>query len=444
MPRSETAARGGEAPRGGEHAVGEVGLQQMHRDHRSPTPYAHETFVTLSANLNALLDDARPRLLRLARLQGIAADLAEDVVQETCLEAWRHLPRLREPERFASWLDGICRNVCRRQASALASRAHETRLGSVEDEANLASVHLLDPLAFDPSEELERQDRHVLLDRALAHLSAGARELVELCYLAELPQREVAERLEMSLGALELKLHRARRRLRQVLSGELRADAEAFGLLVNQDEAMGWRETRKWCPLCGKRRLRGTFDHHSAGEVTLRLRCPDCSARYGGFDLSGSGDIISFAGMRSFQPAMKRGMRAACEFFSAAIRQRVCGTCQSPVHVQLVTRHAALEDAPAPVLNAVPFPLLRERSCLLVDCPRCGYSAGDLVNGLLLEPAARAFLVDRPRTITLPDIVVSYAGQDTICSRLVDLQTAEEMAIMAHPQTLQVMATLHR
>jgi RNA polymerase sigma factor (sigma-70 family) len=439
MPRSETAALGGEAPRGGEHAVGEVDLQ-MHCARRSPTPHAH---VTLSANLNALLDEARPRLLRLARLHGSAADLVEDVAQETCLEAWRHLGRLREPERFASWLDGICRNVCRRQTSAMASHAHETRLGSVEDEANMAGVHLLDPLAFDPSEELERQDRHFLLDRALGHLSAGARELVELCYLAELPQREVAERLEMSLGALELKLHRARRRLRQVLSGALRADAEEFGLLLNQDEAMGWHETRKWCPLCGKRRLRGMFDRRPAGEVTMRLRCPDCSARYG-FDLSGSGDIISFAGMRSFQPAMKHGMRAACEFFSAAVQLRVCGTCQSPVHVQLVTRHAACEDAPVPVLNSVPFPLLRERSCLLVECPRCGYSAADLVNGLLLEPAARAFLLDRPRVITLPDIVAPYAGQDAFCSRLVDLQSAEELTIMAHPQTLQVMATLRQ
>jgi RNA polymerase sigma factor (sigma-70 family) len=432
MPGSESA------PSGGERAVGKVGLQQMHRDHQLPTPHAH---MASSANLDALLDEARPRLLRLARLHGIATDLAEDVVQETCLEAWRHLEQLREPERFSSWLDGICRNVCRRQVRALASRAHETRLGGVEDEENLPGVQLLDPLAFDPSDELDRQDRHLLLDRALGHLSAGARELVELCYLAELPQREVAERLEMSLGALELKLHRARRRLRQVLSGELRADAEEFGLLLNQDEAMGWHETRKWCPLCGKHRLRGAFDHHSSGEVAMRLRCPDCSVRYG-FDLSGSGDIISFAGMRSFQPAMKHAMRAACEFFSAAVHYRVCGTCQSRVHVQVVTRHAAIEDTPVVVLNSVPLALLRERSCLLVECPRCGCSVADLVNGILLEPAARAFLLDRPHVITLPDILASFGGQDAICSRLVDLQTAEELTIMAHPQTLRVMATL--
>lgn len=399
-------------------------------------PLMAHRHATLRASLNALLEEARPRLLRLARLNGIAADLAEDVVQETCLEAWRHLEQLREPERFASWLDGICRNVCRRQASALARNAHETPLGSVEDEADGVGSHPLDALAFDPNEELERRDRQILLDRALGHLSAGVRELVELCYLAELPQREVAERLDMSLGALELKLHRARRRLRQVLSGALRADAAEFGLLAHQDEAMGWQETRKWCMLCGKHRLRGTFERRAAGEVAMRLRCPDCSARYG-FDLSGSGDIISFAGMRSFQPAMKRAMRAACEYFSTAVHGRVCGMCRSGVQVRVITRHA-VGDVPLPVRS----PLFPQRSFLIIDCPRCGYSMSDVVDGLLLEPAARAFLVDRPHVISEPDIVAPYGGQEAICSRLVDLDTAEHLTIVAHPETLQILATL--
>src|SRR5262245_40734281 len=43
---------------------------------------------------------ARPRLVRLARLQGVDADGAEDVAQETLLEAWRALDALRDPTRF--------------------------------------------------------------------------------------------------------------------------------------------------------------------------------------------------------------------------------------------------------------------------------------------------------------------------------------------------------
>ena len=62
----------------------------------------------------------------------------------------------------------------------------------------------------------------VLLDHALGSLSSSARELVELCYLVELPQREVAARLDLSLSALEARLHRARQHLRQVLNGPLR------------------------------------------------------------------------------------------------------------------------------------------------------------------------------------------------------------------------------
>jgi DNA-directed RNA polymerase specialized sigma24 family protein len=86
------------------------------------------THRTLNARLNELLEEARPRLLRLAQLHGIAADVADDVVQETFVEAWQHLEKLREPERFAAWLDGICRNVCKRQARVLASSTCEVRL----------------------------------------------------------------------------------------------------------------------------------------------------------------------------------------------------------------------------------------------------------------------------------------------------------------------------
>lgn len=76
------------------------------------------THSGLNAQLEELLAAARPRLLRLARLNGIVGDRAEDVVQETCIEAWQHLEGLREPDRFAAWLDGICRNVCKRQLRA--------------------------------------------------------------------------------------------------------------------------------------------------------------------------------------------------------------------------------------------------------------------------------------------------------------------------------------
>jgi hypothetical protein len=59
-----------------------------------------------------------------------------------------------------------------------------------------------------------------------------------------------------------------------------------------------------------------------------------------------------------------------------------------------------------------------------------------VINGLLLEPAAHAFVLERPRVIIEPDILTSYAGQDAICSRLVDLKPAEQMTIKSHCRSM--------
>src|SRR5260370_27310790 len=142
---------------------------------RSSLPHAHKE---LNANLDELLATARPRLLRIARLNGIDQDGVEDVVQETLIEAWRHLEKLREPERFAAWLDGICRNVCKRHIHIQAANIEVSALPGNQNEIDAVGFDLPDPLAIDPAEELERQDMQILLDRALGHLSTSTRELI--------------------------------------------------------------------------------------------------------------------------------------------------------------------------------------------------------------------------------------------------------------------------
>src|SRR5215472_9909772 len=56
----------------------------------------------------------RPRLAALCA--GLTGDpfAAEDLAQETLLEAWRHRATLRDPTNLQSWLSGIARNVCLR------------------------------------------------------------------------------------------------------------------------------------------------------------------------------------------------------------------------------------------------------------------------------------------------------------------------------------------
>jgi DNA-directed RNA polymerase specialized sigma24 family protein len=62
----------------------------------------------VAGGLDALLEAERPRLIRLcARIVGDAGD-AEDLAQETLLEAWRHRQKLDEPSRLHAVAHGHC------------------------------------------------------------------------------------------------------------------------------------------------------------------------------------------------------------------------------------------------------------------------------------------------------------------------------------------------
>jgi hypothetical protein len=72
--------------------------------------------LAITNDLEAVLPAERTRLVRLCATTTGNTDIAEDLAQETLLEAWRHIHELRDPHRRAQWLSGIARNVCLRWA----------------------------------------------------------------------------------------------------------------------------------------------------------------------------------------------------------------------------------------------------------------------------------------------------------------------------------------
>src|SRR6266567_3574972 len=271
------------------------------------TSHQDDTISVVNDNIDTLLTNARPRLLRLAHAQGVPPDAAEDVIQETLLEAWRHLDALRHPDRFDAWLNGICRNVClrwlRSQNIATTRLLSLSKLAPAKDD-EASENDIADPISFDPVEELCRQDMMLLLDRALGYLPDSTRKAVELHYPSELPQREAALQLGMTIHALEERLYRARRQLRQLLNNELRTDAVSFGLLQDQDTVSGGRETRIWCPYCAQHRQRGILESRPDGTGYLRTWCPSCCTQLD--DQINQCTHKEMYGLRAFRPALKR------------------------------------------------------------------------------------------------------------------------------------------
>jgi RNA polymerase sigma factor (sigma-70 family) len=389
----------------------------------------------LLADVESVLEAARPRLQRFVHARGVRPDSTDDVVQETLLEAWRSLDRLCSPERFDAWLLGICRNVCRRWAER-EQRQERRRMEETRDAEDTFIEGLADPLASDPAEELSRQDLVTLLDRALSYLPDANRSALELRYLAELPQQEVALRLGLTINALEVRLHRARRQLRQVLYTELRTDAEECGLVLEEGVKEGWHETRIWCMFCARHHLYGLFEPFPDGRINLRLRCPSCASTIGSPEHEGaltySGGMFELRGLRAYRPAFNRTIQGAEAFWTLIRQRQTCLHCGSHVEARLLGPDERVPPLPRwPGLMFVTY------------CPGCEGVFSTYASWITWShPQVQKFMKEHPRWVCEPEVIVEYAGHPAVRARFVDITSATRLIVLIHAQMMEVLATV--
>ena len=156
-----------------------------------------------------------PRLERLLRLAySILASEADarDAVQDSCLRAWRDLPRLREPDRFEAWLWQIVINACR---SALRSR----RRMSIREIAVDALAPGSEPTGPGRSfaEALGVSDA---IRRAFRRLDPDKRTILVLHHVEERSIADIAALLAIPEGTAKWRLHAARQALERALEVE--------------------------------------------------------------------------------------------------------------------------------------------------------------------------------------------------------------------------------
>jgi len=145
----------------------------------------------------------------LRRLTGGRHALADDLAQETFIEAYRSLARYHGESAFASWLLGIAYNRFR------TARRRQREMVEWNGEADIqgAAPGSETTVAAAPATVDLRQD----LAAALARLSDDEQSAIHLCYAEGLTHEEAAGVLACPLGTVKTHVHRAKEKLRTYL-----------------------------------------------------------------------------------------------------------------------------------------------------------------------------------------------------------------------------------
>ncbi len=149
-----------------------------------------------------------PALYRFC-VRSAGPDIANDLVQETLVAAWRSASRF-DPERGAlgGWLTGIARNKI---------RDHYRSRRIVPIDADVAAV-LADDTAANV-EDIDALAEQMVLTTAIESLPARMRSCIELAFYSDLTHQQIAEHTGTPLGTVKSDIRRGLARLRFELEG---------------------------------------------------------------------------------------------------------------------------------------------------------------------------------------------------------------------------------
>lgn len=372
--------------------------------------------------IEGVLPSEWPRLVRLCAHFTGDRDAAEDLAQETLIEAWRHQDRVYDWQGYSSWLSAIARNLSLRW---IRQRGREqaglvTSINSTPD-ASARAEELLDD-QDDFTIDLERAELADLLDRALALLPADSRRVLVEKYIEELPLGEIAGRLGLSTGAVAVRLHRGRLALRRVLTTDLKHAAADYGLAALA--ADGWQETRIWCPICGQRRLSGRLVP-AIGE--LALRCADCTPA--------PDTYIAYAqlpelmqGIKSYKPALSRILSWSDEFYRRRRTGRTvpCLICGHSAQM----RDGLPSDAPE---------ILPQINPLYITCEHCGETTSTAHAAIALSlPEGQRFWKEHPKIRLQSTAEIDSAGSSAIITSFASLTDSARFDVVTTRETIEV------
>ncbi len=368
-------------------------------------------------SLENITAEERQLLLRYCVRVTSDIHIAEDLVQQTLLEAWQHATRIATPDLRGPWLFGVARNICLRwQRSHGRETARQVRLAPADDSsARPQETDLLDNA--DPLAEIERSDLVTLLDQALSLLPPTTRQALVGRYIEDLSQAALACRLGVSEGAVEARLQRGKRALRDLLTTRFRDQIAAYG--VDAPVHDGWEPTRIWCAVCGQHRL---MVRRPAPPGVMAFRCPGCDpvAPKAEYRLANPHFAQLIGRLSQPRAILNRVAAWIYPYFRQGLEagEVTCTNCG---------RRVRLNTEPPPESATNCGAAYR----MLAVCPLCQEAVSVSFRGLVEAlPAVQRLWQQQGRIRTLPIYEVEAEGQAALVTRFASVTTAAGLTIV--------------
>jgi RNA polymerase sigma-70 factor (ECF subfamily) len=149
------------------------------------------------------------------------AEDAQDVTQEAFISAWQALGRFKGDAKFFTWIYRIAIN------HAIDLRRKQKVGQSLEVRLNEELVPVAASPSNRPEDAAERRDEAEKLRKALDLLSPEHRMVLILKEIDGMKYEEMADALEVPIGTIRSRLHRARLELREILERQEKEQAGA-------------------------------------------------------------------------------------------------------------------------------------------------------------------------------------------------------------------------
>ena len=147
---------------------------------------------------------------------------AIDLSQEAWVKAWQRLKQFQGDSSFLTWMTRIVINLCldklrkqkRERAESIENLEEES--GGVERQMPTVTVN--------PTERLERSELRQRIDKALGQLSYEHRTVLILHEFEDLEYKEIAKRMQCSIGTVMSRLFYARRKMAVLMASYKREE----------------------------------------------------------------------------------------------------------------------------------------------------------------------------------------------------------------------------